>query len=433
MSTSVPRSIPALSFAALLAIAAVAPVLSAAESADPALDWPQFRGGGQAGRSADRGLLHSWPEGGPRVVWKQAIGEGFSEVNAVGGYLYTLAADGDQETALCLEEATGKLVWRTPLDKKFVEEFGNGPRSTPAVAGGRVFALSSGGKLTAMKAADGAKVWTVDVVADFGSKVPTRGFSPSIVVDGELVLLEVGGGTGKAVAAFDAATGKVRWTALDGRPGYTTPLAVTIDGVRQYVFVTSAGGEVVALRPDGQVHWRHPWSPGALASPLFLPPNRIFASAADDVGAILLEVGKGADGPAGKPIVKEVWKNRVMKNHFSSSVLVGGHIYGFDNATLKCIDPATGEQKWVARGFGKGSLAAADGLLFVLSDRGALVLAEATPEAYREKGRVQALEGKTWTAPLIAHGKLFLRDHDELVVYDVKGTPTVAQPGPVGR
>jgi outer membrane protein assembly factor BamB len=436
MSRSRLRRIPALSAtvasAVLLALApdGLAPALRAAESADPTVDWPQFRGGSQTGMSPEKGLLHSWPEGGPKVVWKQAIGEGFSAVNAVGGFLYTMAADGDKETALCLEEATGKLVWRTPVDAKFVEEFGNGPRSTPAVAGGRVHALSSNGKLVALQAKNGAKVWEVDIVAAFGSKVPTRGFSPSIVVDGDLVLLEVGGKEpGKAVAAFDAATGKVRWTALDGRPGYTTPLAVTIDGVRQYVFVTSAGGEIVALRPDGQVHWRHAWSPGALASALFVPPNRIFASAADDVGSVLVEVTK-ADG---KPVVKEVWKNRVMKNHFSSSVLVDGHIYGFDNASLKCVDPATGEQKWVQRGFGKGSLIAADGLLFVLSDRGALVLVEATPEAYREKGRTQALEGKTWTAPSLARGKLYLRDHDELVVLDVKGTPSVAQPNPVGR
>lgn len=426
-------TLPRLAMPALALALALAPLparaVESAHAADLTLDWPQFRGGAQTGEARDTGLLHAWPEGGPKVVWKQAIGEGFSAVTAAGGFLYTMAADGDKEAVLCLEEGTGRQVWRTPLDAKFKEEFGDGPRSTPAVADGRVHALSSGGKLVALASKDGAKLWEVDVVAAFGGKVPRRGFSPSPVVDGGLVLLEVGGGEGKAVAALDAATGKVRWTALNGGAGYTTPLAVTIDGVRQYVFVTTGGGEIVALRADGQVHWRHAWAPGAIASPLFVPPNRVFASAADDVGAVLVEVGKGADGQAA---VKEVWKSRVMKNHFSSPVLVGGHIYGFDNATLKCIDPATGEQKWVARGFGKGSLVAADGLLFVLSDRGVLMLVEATPEAYREKGRLQALEGKTWTAPSLARGRLYLRDQDELVVLDVKGTPSVAAPTPIG-
>jgi outer membrane protein assembly factor BamB len=426
----VAQSIPQkfLALAALGVTVGLLAARTAGAEADPGRDWPQFRGGEQSGLSREEGLLHSWPASGPRAVWKQAIGEGFSGVAAVGGFLYTLAADGDKETALCLEEATGKLAWRTPIDAKFVEEFGNGPRSTPTVSGDRVYALSSGGKLVALATRDGAKAWEVDLVATFGIKVPGRGFSPSPLVDGDLLLLEVGGGTGKAVVAFDAATGKVRWTALDGRTGYTTPLAVTIDGVRQYVFVTTGGGEIVSLRPDGQVHWRHAWETGALASPLFLPPNRIFASAADNVGSVLIEVTTAE----GKPAVKEVWRSRFMKNHFNSSVLAGGFIYGFDNASLKCIDPATGEQKWVQRGFGKGSLIAADGLLFVLSDSGVLALAEAAPDGYREKGRIQALEGKTWTAPALAHGRLYLRDHDELVAYDVRTAPTVATPGPVG-
>jgi outer membrane protein assembly factor BamB len=221
--------------------------------------------------------------------------------------------------------------------------------------------------------------------------------------------------------ALDKKTGKIRWSALNGEAGYVTPLAVTIDGTRQYVFVRTATGDVVSVLPDGKVHWQYTWKQGAIASPLFLPPNRIFASATDDIGAVLLEIGT-ADG---KAAVREVWKNRLMRNHFSSSVLYEGHIYGFDNATLKCIVAETGEQKWVQRGYGKGSLIAADGLLYILSDQGQLILAEATPEGFHEKGKVQVLEGRTWTAPVLSHGRLYLRNDKEMIVFDVR-TPAPA-------
>ena len=240
-------------------------------------------------------------------------------------------------------------------------------------------------------------------------------------MDGDLLLLEAGGTEGKAVVGLDKKTGKLRWSALDGKPGYVTPLAVTIDGVRQYVFVRTLEGDIVSFLPDGKVHWQYPWKTGAIASPLFLPPNRIFASASEDVGSVLLEIGK-ADG---KATVREVWNNRLMKNHFSSSVLYEGHIYGFDNASLKCIVAETGEQKWVQRGYGKGSLIAADGLLYILSDQGQLILAEATPAGFQEKGKVKVMEGKTWTAPVLSHGRLYLRDDDEMIVLDVR-TPAAA-------
>jgi outer membrane protein assembly factor BamB len=380
-------------------------------------DWPQFRGPGRDGLSPEQGLARTWPETGPKVLWKKAIGKGFASVTAVDGFLYTMAGDGDQEFALKLREATGEEVWRVPLGPLFPEQFGDGPRSTPTVEDGVVYVLAAKGKMHALKAADGARIWEIDLVADLGSTVPNRGYCPAPLIDGDLLLLEAGGKDGKGIVALDKKTGKVRWGALDGKPGYTSPLAVTIGGVRQYVFVRTIEGKIVSLLPDGKVNWEYAWKPGAIASPLFVPPNRIFASAADDVGSVLLEVGT-ADG---KGTVREVWNNRVMKNHFSSSVLHNGHIYGFDNASLKCIDAATGEQKWVQRGYGKGSLILADGLLFILSDRGELILAEATPSGFAEKGKLQVLEGKTWTAPALAHGRLYLRDEDELVVLDLKG------------
>jgi outer membrane protein assembly factor BamB len=400
----------------LAAVLLLGPLSPAA--ADPAAgaDWPQFRGPQQNGVSVEKELLRSWPEGGPKVVWKKPIGSGFSMVTAVGDALYTLAVEGESEMAYRLRESDGEVVWRAPLGPVFPEMFGNGPRSTPTVEGDAVYVLSGTGRLHALRTKDGSRLWEVDLTKELGSPTPMRGFAPSPLVDGDLLLLEAGGTDTRAVVALDKKSGKVRWSALEGKPGYVTPLAVTIDGVRQFVFVRTTEGDVVSLLADGTVHWRHPWKKGALASPLFIPPNRVFASASEDVGGVLLEIGM-ADG---KPTVREVWSNRLMKNHFSSPVLYEGHIYGFDNASLKCIVAETGKQKWVHRGYGKGSLIAADGLLYILSDQGQLVLADATPTGFQEKAKVKVMEGKTWTAPVLSHGRLYLRDEDELIVLDVR-------------
>lgn len=400
-------------------------LLAPAAWADPSKgsDWPQFRGPEQNGVSMEKGLLRTWPESGPKVLWKKPIGSGFSTVTVAGGALYTLAVEGENETAYRLRESDGEVVWRVPLGPVFPEMFGNGPRSTPAVDGDVVYVLSATGRLHALKTQDGARLWELDFVKELGSTIPNRGFAASPLVDGDLLIVEAGGTQGRAILGLDKKTGKIRWSALDGKAGYVTPLAVTLDGVRQYVFVRTIEGEIVAVLPDGKVHWRYPWKMGGIASPLFLPPNRIFASASEDIGAVLLEIGKGEDG---KGTVREVWTNRLMKNHFSSSLLIDGHIYGFDNATLKCIVAATGEQKWVHRGYGKGSLIAADGLLYVLSDQGQLILAEASPAGFEEKGRIKVMEGKTWTSPVLSHGRLYLRDEDEMIVLDVR-TPAAAK------
>lgn len=404
----------------LLATVLLAPVAAGADPSKGA-DWPQFRGPQQNGASAEKGLLRSWAESGPKVLWKKPIGAGFSTVTAAGGALYTMAVEGESETAYRLRESDGEVVWRVPLGPVFPETFGNGPRSTPTVEGDVVYVLSATGRLHALKTKDGSRLWELDLVKELGGQTPNRGFASSPIVDGDLLILEAGGTEGRAIVALDKKTGKLRWSALDGKPGYVTPLAVTIGGVRQYVFVRTMMGDIVSLLPNGEVHWRYPWKPGGIASPLFLPPNRIFASAADDIGAVLLEVGKAEDGEA---TVREVWNNRLMKNHFSSSALYEGHIYGFDNASLKCIVAETGEQKWVHRGYGKGSLILADGLLYILSDQGQLILAEATPAGFQEKGKVKVMEGKTWTSPVLSHGRLYLRDEDEMIVLDVRTAPT---------
>ncbi|MEM9557693.1 MAG: PQQ-binding-like beta-propeller repeat protein [Acidobacteriota bacterium] len=389
-----------------------------AQRAAVAADWPQFRGKARDGVARGIDLATSWPEVGPPEAFRQPIGDGFSGIAALGDRLYTMAAEGELEVLLALDRR-GRTLWRLPVGSRFVNEFGDGPRSTPTVADGTVYAASADMRLVAVDAADGSPRWTRDLRADFGARVPRFGFSPSALVIGDLLVLEVGGGEGRALAAFDRATGETRWTALDGGASSSSPLAVTIDGIEQ--IVVHRRPELVGLSLDGEILWRHESAPDAIVMPLFVPPDGLYvSSAAMGDGGMLVRVNRGSQGWT----VEEAWTQRRMRNHFNTAVHLDGAIYGFDNATLRCVDAGDGSPCWAARGFGKGSLIAGqdssgDGVLFVYSDDGELALIEATRDEYRERGRVQATEGRSWTAPTLAGDLLLVRDHDELVAYHV--------------
>jgi outer membrane protein assembly factor BamB len=416
------RAVPAAAalaagFCLLVALVlSLAPAPAALADPGPSRDWPQFRGPERDGASAETGLAHRWPAEGPKQLWRRPLGEGFSGVAVAGGMAFTAYGDAENEWAVRLDPASGETVWKVAIGPRFEEALGNGPRATPTVDGDRVYVLSSTGQLLALATADGAVLWKLDAQADLGARQPLRGFASSPLAEVGLVIVELGGGEGKGLVALDRGTGEVRWAARDTPSGYASPISVELAGVEQVVLVATAGREMVGLRrSDGELLWSHPWPAGTIAMPLFVPPDGVLVSASADVGAMLLRV----KGTAEAPEVEEVWKNRLLKNHFSSSVYHAGHVYGFDNGTLKCLDAATGEQRWAARGFGKGSLITADGLLYVLSDQGVLALVEATPEAYRELGRAQVLAGKTWTAPALSGGRLYLRDHQDVVCLEV--------------
>jgi outer membrane protein assembly factor BamB len=381
--------------------------------------WPQWRGPNRDGISSETGLLKTWPEDGPQVLWRIPAGEGFAGIAVAAGRAYTLFGQGDDEFVVCLEASSGKELWRFRADTIFTESHGNGPRSTPTVEGDRVFGLSTKGKLYALNSTSGEKVWQRDFVAEFGSSVPSWGFSTSPLVEGELLLVEVGGAAGKSIVAFDKKSGDVVWTSHTDKPAYSSPVATTFNDTRQILFMTAS--HLVGVAPaDGQVYWKYPWSAHGginVATPILVPGDQIFLSAAYDYGAVLLKM-KAADGGIG---VEEVWRSKVMKNHFNSSVLHEGYLYGFDNAILKCIEANTGANQWEARGFGKGSLTLADGHLIVLGEEGKLGLIEVSPEAYKEKASAQVLEGRCWTVPTLAGGKLYLRNGKEMICLDVTG------------
>ncbi len=413
-------------YARVLTLVAIG-MCAAAIQAAPGGDWPQFRGPDRNGISTETGLLQEWPEGGPPVVWRQPIGPGYSEISAVAGRMYT--ADGDDaeqpdggepvgnEFVMAMDSQTTEEIWRVPIGPKTFNEFGNGPRTTPTVDGDTVFMLSGHGKLLALSIADGSTRWEIDLIEIFGTGQAEYGFATSPVVIDGVVVLDVGGPEEKSHAGLDRDTGEVKWA--NGKTGafgtgYSSVLPVDIDG--QIHLVHLAGLTLRAVDAPGNELWSTEWPRGEThAMPTFIPPSMLFASGAGAVGSTVVRVDKNGDGFT----TEEVWKSPLMRNHFSSTLYHDRYLYGFDNATLKCLDAMTGEQKWAKRGFGKGALIFADGNLIVLSDRGRLALVEATSEAYREKGSVQALTGKSWTAPSLADGRLYLRNHTEKVAYDL--------------
>ena len=387
-------------------------------------DWPQFRGENRDGVSPETGLLDSWPENGPKEVWRVPLGEGYSGVSVVGDRLYTMYAgkEGEKEVEFiaAFDAASGKEIWKTVVGDKLDTEFGNGPRSTPTVDGDMLFSVGSYGHVIAVAAKDGKEKWKVALKDLVGADQPTWGYSGSIAIEGGIVFVEAGGKEGKSFVALKRDSGEMAWSIGDGRgqTGYNSPIAVSMGGERRFVYI--AGGKLRAVNAEGKEVWAYEWPRGEThASPLFIAPDRIFASGVGEIGAKMIRVREDSEGLE----VDDVWASRFMRNHFSSSVVHDGYIYGFDNATLKCISLEDGKMAWGKRGLGKGSMILADGHLVVLSDRGKLMLIEASPEGFNQKGGFQALSDKdvNWTAPSLSKGRLYLRNHQEMVSFNVKG------------
>lgn len=382
--------------------------------------WTQFRGPNSNGISNETGLATSWPESGPEELWRVPIGAGFSGIVVSKSRGYTMDSQGEEEFLLCFNTKSGQEIWRTSVGPIFKNSFGDGPRSTPAIDQDVVYALGSEGRLVAANAESGEAIWSVELKETFSFRPPEYwwGFSVSPYIVEDLILLNVGGEGNKSLAALNKKTGETIWTAHEDVAAYSTPTALEFNGRKQFVFVT--GTNVVSVSPEGDVLWKYPWGGSFIkvAMPTHIPPDKIFVSASYGIGAVLLRMKE--EGP--NTGIEEVWTSKVMNNHFHSSVLLGEHLYGFDNGTLKCIEAETGTETWGKRRLGKGSLIYADGQLIVLSEKGKLVLAEAKPDAYVEKANAQILQGRTWTQPTLADGKLFVRHQSEMVCLNLRNT-----------
>ncbi len=382
-----------------------------------ASDWPQWRGERRDGISAETGLLKQWPADGPKVVWKiNGLGEGYSAFAIAKGKLFTQGQRGSQQFVMAIDVATGKKVWETASSGNFRQDRGDGPRGTPTLDGDRVFAESGDGELLALEQATGKVIWKVSFRQDFGGDIPHWGYSESPLIDGDLVIVTPGG-RGASVVALNKKTGKTVWKSQSDAAGYSSPIAIDVNGTNHQVVVFTASGAMGLFGKTGELLWRYDKVSNRtanVATPIY-SNGYLFVSSAYGTGCALLKFGEGGKAT-------EVYFNRDMKNHYSSSVLVDKHLYGYSDAILTAMKMDTGEVAWKSRSVAKGSVTYADGRLYVLGEDGVVALAEASPAGYKEISRFDLQKGRlpAWTPPVIADGRLYLRDQDHLTSYDIK-------------
>ncbi|HET6974134.1 MAG TPA: PQQ-binding-like beta-propeller repeat protein [Pyrinomonadaceae bacterium] len=401
---------------AAVALLSLALGLVAQAMAQTAAVWPQWRGPNRDGISKETGLLKQWPAEGPPLVWKASgAGSGYSSFSISDGKLYTMGLRGDREYVIAFDVATGKEAWATAHGSAFRNDRGNGPRGTPTVDGDRVYALGGNGDLSALEARTGKIIWSKNVLKEFGGSNIQWGISESPLVLGNKVLVNPGG-PGASIVALNKADGSLIWKSQSDRAGYSSGIPVEINGATQVVFFTSERAVGLDAK-DGRLLWDYsrPSNNVANVATPIVRANRVFISSDYGTGGGVVEIK-----PDNK--AQEIWFTKDMRNHHSSSVLIGDYLYGFSSAILTAIKFDTGEIAWRDRSVGKGSLVYADGNLYCFSENNVVGLVEATPTGYKEKGRFRIPQGQspTWTHPVVAGGRLYLRDQDTIYAFDVK-------------
>ena len=392
---------------ALLALVVAVPARSA--TAKTAADtWPHYRGANRDGISTEK-LTFSGEA--PTQVWKASIGIGFTSMAVSDGLVYASGNTDNKDTLHCLDAKTGKSVWTfsyaQALDPNLYE---GGPSATPTIAGKNVYILAKDGFTACLDAKTGKEVWKKNLAQEVGAAKPTWGFSGSPTVLGRALFLNVGShGT-----AVEAATGKVVWKSGGDAAGYASAIPITV-GKESHLLMFTKDALAGVDAASGKKLWSFPWTTNHLvnATDPIVMGNQVFLSTGYNYGCGLVDI-------SGQP--KEVWRNKNMRNHFNACVLIDGHLYGFDDDKgVKCLDWKTGATKWHKDGLGKGSLAACNGKLVILSEKGELVIADASPAAFTEVSRTQALSGKCWSSPAIADGRIYVRNaKGDLVCLAVK-------------
>lgn len=416
--------------------AAAGAVLLMAAAPACGTDWPQWRGAQRDGKSAETGLLQSWPAGGPPLAMKASgIGTGFSTVAVAGGRVYTLGDLGERQFALALDDKTGKILWKTDIGKAWEDEF-LGPRSTPSVDGDRLYILSADGDLMCLETAGGKEVWKRNLPADFGARVDGRmwKFAESPLVDGDRVIVTPDG-PAAAMVALDKKTGKEVWRSAaaalggGGKDGaaYSSIVVSEAAGVRQYVQLIGRGVIGVDAK-TGKLLWSYTKVANNVANipTVLVDGDHVFASTGYGAGAALLQIVKEGAGLAAREVY--FLAGNVFQNHHGGMILHQGHVYagsGHNKGFPVALDLKTGKLAWGPErneGTGSAAVAYADGRLYFRYQNGKVVLLEATPAGYKEHGSfdIPGVSHPSWPHPVIAGGRLYLREQDTLYVYDIK-------------
>jgi outer membrane protein assembly factor BamB len=387
---------------------AIAPAAKAAE-------WPGFRGPDRDGVIRNGRIGTDWSATPPVVLWRRPVGPGWSSFAVNGDLFYTQEQRGDNELVACYRTSTGEPVWRHSDAARFWESnAGAGPRATPTLSDGRVYTFGATGIVNALDAADGGVVWSRNVAADTGVKVPEWGFASSPLVAGDIVIVSAAG----TLAAYDRATGKPRWTGPAGGTGYSSPHLLSFDGVAQVVLLNGVGAISVAPA-DGTPLWQHKWPGDGIVQPAMTAEGDVLIGSGSGfnggVGVRRIAVAHGAGGWT----TEERWTSIGLKPYYNDFVVQGGYAFGVDGGILSCIDLQDGKRKWKGGRYGYGQLLLLreQGVLLVLSEEGELALVKAASDQFTELARFPALEGKTWNHPVLAGGRLLVRNGQEMAAF----------------
>ncbi len=381
-------------------------------------DFPQFLGPSRNGEIDGVLLARDWRAEPPRELWRTEVGAGWASFAVWGDLAITQEQRQNEEQVVAYDLKSGEVRWvhadRARFDKTIA---GVGPRATPAIDGARVYTMGATGIVNALDLASGGRVWSRDLVAEYGAVLPEWGKSGSpLLVDG-LVVVPAGGQPGSSLVAFRAETGEEAWTGGDDRPSYSSPLVATLAGVRQIVILN--GGSVAGHDPaDGRLLWEHPWphEQPNVAQPLPLGDDRLLVSSGYGVGAKLLEITRSPEAGLRAAIV---WESPRLKAKFAHYVEFEGHIYGLDDGVLICLDPATGERCWKRGRYGHGQLLLVDDLLVLQAENGDVVLIDPNPEGLVELDRFTAFDRKTWNVPTLTGPYLLVRNDREAALFEL--------------
>lgn len=399
-----------------LLLAGLLPVLSLATSPSNAADWPHWRGPDRNGISPETGWQDKWPADGPKIAWKANVGLGFSSFAVAGGRAFTMGHAAEKDTLFCFDAVTGKALWKHSYPAELGDKYYEGGTSgTPTVDGDRVFTLNRWGDVFCYNAADGKVVWSKNVQKETEARVPDWGFGGAPLVNGPHIILNVG----DAGLALDKKTGAIVWKSAPKNAGYSTPLPIK-SGADTLGVLASGTSYVAVNLKDGKEVWRAKWLTQyeVNAADPIIDGDRLFLSTGYGKGAGLFKLGT--------PEPEQLWKSKALATQLNAAVLYKGHLYGVDGdttskASLKCVEFATGTIKWTHAGFGSGGVIIADGKLIALSGTGELMVAPAKPEGFEPTSRAQVLGGKTWTAPVLANGFIYVRNsRGDVAAIDVR-------------
>lgn len=374
-------------------------------------DWPNFRGARHDGISDEKGLKTSWTGPIP-MTWERSLGASFSSMACVGDRIYTCGVRAKKQMIYCLDAESGKVIWEKPFAGEYANSYGDGPRATPTVSDGRVYILGGHGRLVCLTADAGSELWSKQFHSE---NEPTWGYSGSVLVEGDLAIA-TGGGKDGSMAAFNRVTGEPVWTCGNDPAGYATPYPFSFKG-RRFVAALTGSSVIVADIKTGRqmlhIPWVTDWNVNA-ASPIFHDGHLLITSGYR-TGSGLFKLSLDGD----KLAAVTVWKNKVLMNKFQSCVLHEGKLYSSDQKSLKCVDFMTGEAAWEQKRVKHGTVTLADGFLYLLTEEGELQIGKASPDGFQPTTTASLLTGRCWTVPVLHRGRIYARNFDRIVCFDL--------------